>query len=258
VAAAIECLELGRWKSMKFRLVTYNIHKGIGGIDRRYRPERIVETLAHQEPDVVMMQEVDEGVPRSRFDRQVELFADALGLHHFAFQPNVRLKRGHYGNAILSRFSLTEIEHIELKVPLKKRRRGLVARCSLPLEEGHHRSLVLANLHLGLAGYERRIQIRRVLESHCITHLHQQTPLIIGGDFNDASGALGKRILIPAGFTSSSVRTRTFPAMLATRALDYVFYRGDLDASHSFASRSKVARRASDHLPLVVDFHLRA
>ena len=51
---------------MRFRIVTYNIHKGIGGIDRRYRPERIAETLAHYEPDIVFMQEVDDGVPRSK------------------------------------------------------------------------------------------------------------------------------------------------------------------------------------------------
>ena len=30
---------------MQFRVVTYNIHKGIGGVDRRCRPERIVATL---------------------------------------------------------------------------------------------------------------------------------------------------------------------------------------------------------------------
>ncbi len=30
---------------MRFRLMTYNIHKGIGGVDRRYRFERIIETL---------------------------------------------------------------------------------------------------------------------------------------------------------------------------------------------------------------------
>jgi len=31
---------------MKLRVLSYNIHKCIGGLDRRYRPERIVETIA--------------------------------------------------------------------------------------------------------------------------------------------------------------------------------------------------------------------
>ena len=46
---------------MRPRLLTWNIHKGIGGIDRRYRPDRIVEVIRHYEPDVVLLQEVDEG-----------------------------------------------------------------------------------------------------------------------------------------------------------------------------------------------------
>ena len=47
---------------------------------RRYRPGRIIETLARYDPDVVLLQEVDDGVPRSRRDRQVDLLGDALGL----------------------------------------------------------------------------------------------------------------------------------------------------------------------------------
>ena len=40
---------------MRFQIITYNIHKGIGGVDRHYRPERIVETLSHYEPDIVLI-----------------------------------------------------------------------------------------------------------------------------------------------------------------------------------------------------------
>ncbi len=41
---------------MHLRLMTYNIHKGIGGVDRRYRLERIIETLALLELDIVLLQ----------------------------------------------------------------------------------------------------------------------------------------------------------------------------------------------------------
>ncbi|MCA9149025.1 MAG: endonuclease/exonuclease/phosphatase family protein, partial [Planctomycetales bacterium] len=81
---------------MRIRLITYNIHKGMGGLDRRYRPERIVDTLRHYEPDIVFLQEVDDGVPRSRGDRQVDTLGDALELPHRLFQRNVRLRQGHY------------------------------------------------------------------------------------------------------------------------------------------------------------------
>src|SRR4029079_605985 len=87
----------------RFRLLTYNIHKGIGGLDRRYDLARIVETIAHYQPDVALLQEVDDGVPRSHLHCQVDMLAEALALPHRGYQRNVALKIGHYGNALLSR-----------------------------------------------------------------------------------------------------------------------------------------------------------
>ncbi len=239
----------------QFRIATYNIHKGIGGLDRRYQPERIAETLARYNPDIVLMQEVDDGVPRSRLHCQVEWFSEALELKYHAYQRNVQLTQGHYGNAILSRFPLQDIQHVDLTIPLKKRRQALVAHCELR-HDGHRRSLLLVNLHLGLSGFERKIQLRRILDSQVVRHARRRTPLIIGGDYNDVWETLGRRIMLPAGFTSVSERIRTYPAALPARALDRIFYRGDLSGFHAFASRSKLAKQASDHLPLVADFQL--
>jgi endonuclease/exonuclease/phosphatase family metal-dependent hydrolase len=242
---------------MQFRLITYNIHKGIGGVDRRYRPERIVESIRHYVPDVVLLQEVDDGSPRSHHHRQVDVLGDALDLPYRAFQPNVRLKEGQYGNAILSRHPLTDIQDLDLTIPLKKRRRALIAHCCLRCEQ-HTRILLLFNVHLGLAGFERTIQLRRLLASNALQHTRHHTGVIVAGDYNDVWGTLGRRLLEPAGFKAACFRRKTFPAVLPIRSLDRVYYRGALDVHHSFASRTEVARQASDHLPLVVDFLLNA
>ena len=239
---------------MHFRIATYNIHKGIGGLDRRYRPERIVETLQRYDPDIVLMQEVDDGVPRSSSDCQVELFAEALDMKHHAFQRNVKLKRGHYGNAILSRFPLADVQHLDVSIPLKKRRRALMAHCILR-HAGHRRSMLVVNLHLGLSGFERQFQLRKILASDTVRHARKRTPVIIGGDYNDVWSSLGK-LMLPAGFTSATERILTYPAAFPARALDRIYYRGDILADHAFASRSAIAKQASDHLPLVVDFEL--
>jgi endonuclease/exonuclease/phosphatase family metal-dependent hydrolase len=240
---------------MHLRLITYNIHKGIGGMDRRYRPERIVETLARYEPDVLLLQEVDDGVPRSRGDRQVDLLGDALGLRHRAFQPNVELRTGVYGNALLSRFPLADVEHVDLTVPLKKRRRALLAHCRVPVN-GHTRRLLISNVHLGLAGFERKIQLRRLLNSGTVAHTHHHTPAIAAGDFNDVYGTLGKRLLEPAGFEVAGRYVRTFPAALPLRSLDRIYYRGDLRLVRCFASHTAVAKQASDHLPMIAEFEV--
>jgi endonuclease/exonuclease/phosphatase family metal-dependent hydrolase len=241
--------------SMRIRLVTYNIHKGIGGVDRRYRPRRIVEAIARLEPDIVLMQEVDYMVPRSKAHNQVDMFADAMALYHRAFQRNVVVKRGHYGNAILSRFPLSDVQHLDLTIPLKKRRQALLAHCTLHTD-GHRRRMLLVNIHLGLAGFERRKQLAKIFECEVVRHSRHRTPLIIAGDYNDVWGTLGKRVMEPAGFHSAGKRILTFPAALPARPLDHVFYRGEIQAVHAFASRSDVARAASDHLPFVVDFRL--
>jgi endonuclease/exonuclease/phosphatase family metal-dependent hydrolase len=60
--------------------------------------------------------------------------------------------------------------------------------------------------------------------------------------------------MFPHGFACVGQRIRTFPAVLPVRPLDRIFYRGALELRHAFASHNRVARQASDHLPLVADF----
>jgi len=237
---------------MHFRVITYNIHKGIGGVDRRYRPERIVETIEHYGPDIVFLQEVDDGVPRSEHHCQVEMLALGMGFRYHAYQRNVRLKSGYYGNAILSRFPLTQVDSIDLTVPLKKRRQALVVSSRLR-SQGHSRTIVLANVHLGLAGYERKMQLRHLLNHPVRAHHHATSPILVGGDFNDVWGTLGKRIMLPAGFASTGGEIRTFPATMPLRSLDRLFVRGEIVTHRAFAGRTRLAREASDHLPLIVD-----
>lgn len=237
------------------RILTYNIHKAIGGIDRRYDLERVAQTVEHYRPDVAFLQEVDAGVPRSNFDIQVEELAARLGFSHWAFQANVRLTKGHYGNAILCRYPLREKWDIDLTIPLKKRRRALVVKAHLPVD-GQEKTLFLCNLHLGLAGFERVMQLRRLLSWEHLRLLHKETPAIIGGDFNDVYGSLSRRVMVPFGFETATRDSKTFPAFLPMRSLDAIYYRGDVRLHHAFAGHTTLSRQASDHLPLVADLEL--
>lgn len=240
---------------MKLRVLSWNIHKGIGGVDRRYRPERVIEVIAHYEPDLVLLQEVDDGVPRSRLDRQIDVLGDALGLRHRTFGPNVRLRRGRYGNATLSRWPLNDVRNVDLTIKPKKRRGALYARCRV--RHGRRsRTLAVFNLHLGLAGFERKMQLRRFMRSQPFARLHDRTPILLGGDFNDVYGTLGPKVLAPAGFRVSGQPTATYPAVYPVRALDGLYVRGDLACVRCTRSRLQLARDASDHLPLIADFEL--
>jgi endonuclease/exonuclease/phosphatase family metal-dependent hydrolase len=241
---------------VKLRVLSWNIHKGIGGVDRRYRPERVIEVIAHYEPDLVLLQEVDDGVPRSRFDRQIDLLGEALGLRHRTYGPNVHLRGGgRYGNATLSRWPFTDVGNIDLTIKPKKRRGALYARCRV--RRGRRsRTIAIFNLHLGLAGFERKMQLRRFMQSQPFAGLHHRTPIVLGGDFNDVYGTLGPKVLEPAGFRASGPPASTYPAIYPVRALDGLYVRGDLDCVRCARSRLRLTREASDHLPLIAEIEL--
>jgi endonuclease/exonuclease/phosphatase family metal-dependent hydrolase len=261
---------------MKLRVLSYNIHKCIGGLDRRYEPQRVADVIARLEPDVLLLQEVDAGVARSRGDRQVDVLGDLVGMRYRSWFPNVGVRGGgHYGNAILSKYPLIETTNIDLTIRFKKARsvlHGVLRVREHAAGHGHDsvdRTVHVFNMHLGLARFERRIQLRRFLESHPFSHLHTETPVVVGGDLNDVYGRLGE-LLAPVGFRGPGTpqdddhtrgvngRPRTFPAWSPLRPLDAIFVRGAVDYIGLARCESELARRASDHRPLIADVKLHA
>jgi len=240
---------------MHIRVVTWNIHKAIGGMDRRYDLDRVIDALAEQEPDIALLQEVADGMPRAHFEDQTWLLSEALEMPHVAYGPEHRFSRGGYGNAILSRYPLTDIHHIDLRIGGRKKR-GLISARSHVRQEGHTRSVVVFNLHLGLAGSERGLQLGKFLECHPFAGLHHQTPVVVAGDLNDVWGSLGPRFLAPAGFQRAGALSNTFPAALPLRPLDAIFVRGNVKATSCAPRRNKLTRVASDHLPLVAELEI--
>jgi endonuclease/exonuclease/phosphatase family metal-dependent hydrolase len=246
---------------MHLRLLTYNIHKCIGVADRRYNPGRIVDVIAHYNPDIVLLQEVDDEARRSKFDRQVDLLGDRLGFRHRIWYPNVSVRSGgKYGNAILCRYPLMECSNIDLTIPPKKKRSVLHSRFRMRIAQNgsrraQTRTVHVFNLHLGLSGIERRLQLKKFLDSHPFNNLDRRTPIVVGGDFNDLWASLGKSTLAPAGFRSGKIIS-TYPSVAPIRPLDCVYVRGQIKVHHIMRSRLQAAKYASDHLPLVVDLEI--
>jgi endonuclease/exonuclease/phosphatase family metal-dependent hydrolase len=240
---------------MKLRIVSWNIHKGVGGVDRRYELERVIHLLREVDPDIALLQEVAEGWPPARFEVQAHELAEALDLKFMEFGREHRFKNGGYGNTILSRWPLSETSHVDLTVGWRKKRGALISRIHLR-DGAHSRSVVFCNLHLGLAGSERGLQLARFLASKPVLALRSHTPVIVGGDLNDLWGSLGPRFLLPAGFSRAGSMSNTFPAAMPIRPLDGIFVRGDLAVERCRPLRNRLAQTASDHLPLVADLDL--
>jgi endonuclease/exonuclease/phosphatase family metal-dependent hydrolase len=235
------------------RLLTYNIHKGIGGADRRYRLERIVQAIAAEEPDFVCLQEVDRNVRRTEYDDQPRLLADQLGAEAHLFQLNVPIHNGGYGNLLLSRWPFQRRHQVSLRHGEKKPRGAQMVVVDTP--EG---ALHLVNWHLGLREKERRWQADHLL-AHALFRESWQLPTMIVGDYNDWRNVLGPHSFDCHGFAQATdpvAQYRSFPAFWPIASLDKVYHRGPLKVSEVRVVNHKLTRRASDHLPLVVDFHL--
>jgi len=237
------------------RIVTWNIHKGIG-TDRRYRLERVIAVLRDVDADVVCLQEVDRGVPRSDHDDQSQRLSEALGYEHVALGLNVQVKAGAYGNLTLSRHPLDDVQNVDLTIRPKKRRSGLVTRVRTGPPDG----LLLANVHLGLMHLERRVQVRRLL-SHLFRDPRPDQPLVIAGDWNEWTRRLVRGVLHEHGFhmARSEARPkglRTWPSRRPLVALDRILYRDPIRCRHVACILDEVTRVASDHLPLVVELGL--
>jgi endonuclease/exonuclease/phosphatase family metal-dependent hydrolase len=235
------------------RLLTYNIHSGIGS-DRRYGIDRIISVIAGQNPDLICLQEVDSRVPRSNSDDQPTLLARELKAAASFYQLNVPLGTGGYGNLVLSRWPLHSRHDVSLCRPGRPPRGAQLVVVSTP--EG---SLHLVNWHLGLSETERRVQANQLL-GHPLFLQSAHLPTLVAGDANDWLDTLHNHSFRRRHFQQATAPPecfRSFPAGVALVSLDKVFYRGALDVQHAVILRSQLACRASDHRPLVLDFRLR-
>lgn len=246
-----------------FRLMTYNIHRAIG-VDRRFRLDRIAAIATHHDPDILLLQEVDQGVPRSRRLDLARELADMLGFAHYAFGLNVTLRTGRYGNATLSRFPITNERNIDLSVGRLKRRGCQHTTIDLSALDDHEThtpgSMEIFNLHLGLSAQERSRQLGLLARSDEFARLGAPTPCIVGGDFNDWRSLLHPTLTDVLGFSSATQRhfgtggtLLTYPSFSPSGGLDRLYYRA-LALSAVRTCRLRASRVASDHLPVVADF----
>lgn len=248
---------------MKFRLATYNIHRAIG-MDRRFRPQRVAQILKAHKPDIVLLQEVDEGVPRSRELNLAQEIASEIDMPHLAVGHNVSLRKGWYGNATLSRYPIVRERNIDLTIGRRKRRGCQHTSVSVEKKRGHPHILEVFNLHLGLSARERQRQAGLLARSQEMVQIAAGQACILGGDFNDWRSMLRAYFVEGLGFRCSTDRStrngpiaiKTFPSFSPRGGLDRVYYRGPLKVKGVYRCRHRESKVASDHRPIIVDFEL--
>jgi endonuclease/exonuclease/phosphatase family metal-dependent hydrolase len=242
-------------------VITYNIHKGFSGLNRRYVLPGMRSALAECGADVVFLQEAlgehhkhALRHPEWPDDSQFEFIADNIW-PHFAYGKNAIYDEGHHGNAILSRYPFDFWENIPTPTyPVPASRSLLHGRIALP---GAPQHIHVVCVHFGFLGRERRSQVR-LLTERIAEHVPDEDPLIVAGDFNDWTGRAvsESRLGLSEVFqTLNGNHAKTFPAWAPVLPMDRIYCRGMTPVS---AERLKGGpwAKLSDHTPLQAWFRL--
>ena len=243
---------------MRFTVATYNIHKGFSH-GRRMVIHELRERLHGLPADILFLQEVLGG-----HERHATRYHDwpAKPQHEFiagerwqevCYGKNCIYQHGHHGNAVLSRYAVTDYENIDISAHSFESR-GML-HCELALPDGA--KLHCLNVHLGLFERGRQWQIRTLCE-RIRSNVPRDEPVIIAGDFNDWRDKANRMLMHEIGVAEvfQHVRgrpARTFPSVMPVFRLDRIYARGlrIVDARVHYAFPGA---RLSDHAALAATF----
>ena len=223
----------------RLRVVSYNIHCGIGW-DRRFNEQRILDVLKEIEPDVIALQEVES---RASGIDMLGWLANGLGFHAIAGTTLLR-GDGHYGNGLLTRCPVTCTRLLDLSFP-RREPRGAI---SADLDCGGESIRIVAT-HLGLRPAERREQVQTLLK------LFRESPddrAVLVGDLNEWF-LWGRPVRRLHNYFKRTPSPATYPSVAPFLALDRLWTHPRSILRRLSVHKSRRARAASDHLPLVAD-----
>ncbi len=228
---------------------SYNIHRGVG-LDRRRDLDRVAEVIAEMTPDVVGLQEVIRDAGHARAD-QAAYLARRLDMA-LVMCVTRRHGEGTYGNAVLTRLPVLGSSTCDLS------RRGREPRACLRVDLGvDGRTLHVFNCHFGLGLRERRAQVA-TLAGFVRDSAALAGPRVLMGDFNEWHPGPVSRGLRREFSSPMRRMRRTHPAMFPLFKLDRIYWDVELEGEAFDVHRSRLARVASDHLPVVARLGVRA
>ncbi len=227
------------------RVATYNVHACVGP-DRRHDPDRVAAVVGELDADVVALQEFTYAASVAIETREpVELAM--LDQYQCALGPTRQIDTRCFGNALLTRHPIVEVHRLDLSLDGREPRGALAATVDVG---GTHVHLLAT--HLGLRVRERRFQVEQVL-SYLESVRHSL--VVVLGDFND--WLPGRSVVhVLDHRLGAATRLRSFPSSRPLLSLDRIWIHPVGALRRMFVHTSALARRASDHLPVVAEIDL--
>lgn len=233
---------------MKIRVLTYNIHKCIGWGIKKSTLKIMHKNICDLHSDIILLQEV-RGI-------QFEVLSSRLW-PHFSYGKNAVSPKGHYGNAILSKFPIRMAENINLTMS-KHEKRGMLH--SIILIPGQTHCTHIFCVHLSLFKSARMKQLK-LIAKFIQSNVSDDESFILGGDFNDWNCAATRLLMNENGMKEAFLNRyghlpRTYPAWAPVLKLDRLYYRGfNVDYAHRLIDKNW--RYLSDHIALEVHLNMK-
>ncbi len=258
-----------------YRVVTYNV-QGFGWYDDEKTPRQILENIANLEPDLLFLQDYyDENGERGKV---IEPLKKRLGLSHVAENLPYAEKQGKFGQAIYSRFPLTNSGGLgfrdsssngamwaDMALPSGKIIRVVNAHLqsnSLRLWEfspaeplGRWRLIFLRNgIRKLMKGFRRRS-----IQVHQLRAAIDGSPydVLLGGDFNDLPSSFSYMVA-QKGLEDTWVRKgvglgSTYAGAIPFLRIDYLLHSKGIEP---VSIRVGTESKGSDHYPVIGEFRL--
>ncbi len=223
------------------KVASYNIRKGIG-TDRRRDPARILQVLGEIDADIVALQEVDR-----RFGTRASVIPPAMIERSSPWQPVSFGARaasmGWHGNTILIRKNATLVACEAIHLPALEPRGAVTA--DIRLSSGAIVRVV--GMHLDLSGLWRRRQAHTII-AH-IDASNRNLPTILMGDLNEWSTTTGCLHEFARHYRIADTGP-SFHARRPVARLDKIMTSRELKIATCGVHQSRLAKLASDHLPI--------
>jgi len=196
------------------RILSYNIHHG-RGTDGKLDLERIAGVITNSQADLVALQEVDKNTVRTLGVHQAEELARLTGMK-FVYGAAMPYQGGEYGQAILSRWSMTETSVHQLpQLPQREPRIAVAARIE-PL------NLWFVTTHL-----DHQLEDVRVQQAYQLHKLfsEKKLPVILAGDFNARSTSPTMGVFKDWIDAAADNPQPTIPSETPRARIDYILLR---------------------------------
>jgi len=240
------------------KVMTYNVHSCIG-MDGRHSPERIARVIARQAPDIVALQELDVGRARTRGIDQARRIAQHLEMD-VHFHPAIHVEEEQYGNAVLTHLPMRPVRAGRLP-GLPRRPQHEPRGAQWVTIEANGTEIQVINTHLGLSRQERVAQAAALLGPDWLDHPDCRGLVILAGDFNATAASpicrrLAGRLRDSQAGLDGHRPAKTYFGRYPLARIDHVFVDPATEVVGVEVPTTKLARVASDHLPLVVTLAL--